>query len=45
MRNQFADDEFQFGLELALGAAYRGAADVGEAFATADRITDQDADS
>jgi hypothetical protein len=45
MRNQFADDEFQFGLELALGAAYRGAADVGEAFATADRITNGDADS
>jgi hypothetical protein len=45
MRSQFADVEFQFGLELALGAAYRGAADVGEAFATADRITDGDADS
>jgi hypothetical protein len=45
MKSQFADAEFQFGLELALGAAYRGAADVGEAFATADRITDGDADS
>ncbi len=45
MRNQFADAEFQFGLEIALGAAYRQASDVGEALATADRITDGDADS
>ena len=45
MRNQFADGEFQFGLEIALGGAYRQASDVGEALATADRITDGDADS
>src|ERR1700759_418327 len=45
MRQQFADAEFQFGLEIALGAAYRQASDVGEALATADRITDADADS
>jgi hypothetical protein len=40
----FKDDDFQFGLELVLGAAYHRAADVGEAFATADRIKDGDAD-
>src|SRR6201985_2691312 len=45
MRQQFADAEFQFGLEIALGAAYRQASDVGEALATADRITDGDDDS
>ena len=45
MRHQFADAEFQFGLEIALGAAYRQASDVGEALATADRIADGDADS
>jgi hypothetical protein len=45
MKKQFADAEFQFGLEIALGAAYRQASDVGEALATADRIADGDADS
>src|ERR1700753_2227740 len=45
MRQQFADAEFQFGLEIALGAAYRQASDVGESLATADRIPDGDADS
>jgi len=41
----FADDDFQFGLENALGAVYRQAADVGEVLATAGRIQDGDADS
>ena len=45
MNEQFADAEFQFGLEITLGAAYRQASDVGEALATASRITDGDADS
>ena len=45
MTTQFADAEFQFGLEIALGAAYRQASDVGEALATAGRIADGDADS
>jgi hypothetical protein len=39
----FIDDDFQFGLETALGASYRQAADVGEVLATADRIPDGDA--
>jgi hypothetical protein len=39
----FKDDDFQFGLELVLGATYRQAADVGEALATAARIKDGDA--
>jgi hypothetical protein len=39
----FKDDDFQFGLELVLGAAYHRAADVGEAMATAGRIKDGDA--
>ena len=41
----FEDDDFQFGLENALGAVYRRAADVGEVLATAARITDGDPDS
>jgi hypothetical protein len=41
----FKDDDFQFGLEIALGATYRQAADVGEALATASRIKDGDADA
>ena len=41
----FSDDDFQFGLENALGAVYRRAADVGEVLATAARIEDGDADS
>jgi len=40
----FKDDDFQFGLEIALGATYRQAADVGEALATAGRIKDGDSD-
>lgn len=38
----FKDEDFQFGLELVLGAAYHRAADVGEALATAERIKDGD---
>jgi hypothetical protein len=45
MRAIFSDDDFQFGLENALGAVYRRAADAGEVLATASRITDGDADS
>ena len=45
MNKQFDDAEFQFGLAIALGAAYRQASDVGEALAAANRITDGDADS
>jgi hypothetical protein len=45
VRRQFEDDEFQFGVELALGAAYHQGSDVGEVLATADRITDGDSDS
>ncbi len=41
----FSDDDFQFGLEIALGATYHQAADVGESFATAARIRDGDADA
>jgi hypothetical protein len=41
----FQDDDFQSGLEMALGASYRQAADVGEVLATASRIKDGDADS
>jgi hypothetical protein len=41
----FTDDDFQFGLEIVLGATYRQAADVGEALATAERISDGDADA
>jgi Prolyl oligopeptidase family len=41
----FADSEFQFAFERALGACYRQAADVGEVLATAERITDGDGDS
>ncbi|HTX83336.1 MAG TPA: prolyl oligopeptidase family serine peptidase [Streptosporangiaceae bacterium] len=41
----FRDDDFQFGLELALGAAYHQAADIGEVLATADRIKDGDSDA
>ena len=41
----FEDDDFQFALEIALGAVYRRAADAGEVLATAARIEDGDADS
>jgi Prolyl oligopeptidase family len=42
---QFDHDDFQFGLEIALGACQRGAADAGEVLVTAARIKDGDADS
>jgi hypothetical protein len=42
---QFGHDDFQFGLEIALGAAYRGGADVGEVLTTAARIDDGDSDA
>jgi Prolyl oligopeptidase family len=41
----FADDDFQFGSEVTLGACYRQGADIGEVLATAARISDGDADS
>jgi Prolyl oligopeptidase family len=41
----FKHDDFQFGLEIALGACQRGAADAGEVLVTAARITDGDASS
>jgi S-formylglutathione hydrolase FrmB len=44
-RRLFEDADFQFGLEIALGAAYYGASDVGEVLVTAERIHDKDADS
>lgn len=40
----FKDDDFQFGLEIVLGATYHQAADVGEALATAERIKEGDSD-
>jgi hypothetical protein len=40
---KYRNDDFQFGLEIALGAAYRRCADVGEVLATVDRISDGDA--
>jgi hypothetical protein len=45
MQKLFDDEDFQFGLETVLGAAGRGAADIGEVLATAARIEDGDADS
>lgn len=41
----FADDDFQFGFQIALGNTYRGGADVGEVLATAARIPNGDADA
>jgi len=41
----FADDDFQFGLEIVLGGAYRQASDVGEVLATAERIADGDGEA
>lgn len=41
----FRDADFQHGLEIALDASARHGADIGEIHATADRITDGDADS
>jgi hypothetical protein len=43
--SQFKHDDFQFGLEIALGACQRGAADAGEVLVTAGRIKDGDADA
>jgi hypothetical protein len=45
MRKQFDNDHFQFGFELALGAAYRQGSDAGEVLTTLDRIRDGDSDS
>jgi S-formylglutathione hydrolase FrmB len=42
---QFKHDDFQFGLEIALGTCHRGAADAGEVVVTAARIKDGDADA
>jgi hypothetical protein len=41
----FQDDDFQYAFEVALGATYRQAADVGEVLATGARIEDGNADS
>jgi hypothetical protein len=41
----FRHDDFQFGLEIALGACQRGGADAGEVLVTAARIKDGDADA
>ena len=43
--SQFKHDDFQFGLEIALGACQYGAADAGEVLVTAERIRDGDADA
>jgi hypothetical protein len=45
MTTHFDNDDFQFGLENALGCAYRQASDVGEVLATAGRIKDGDDDA
>jgi Prolyl oligopeptidase family len=45
MNTHFGNDDFQFGLENALGCAYRQASDVGEVLATAERIKDGDDDA
>jgi hypothetical protein len=45
MTAHFENDDFQFGLEIALGCAYRQASDVGEVLATAERIQDGDDDA
>jgi hypothetical protein len=41
----FSNDAFHLGLEIALGAAYHQAADVGEVLATTERIKDDDSDA
>lgn len=41
----FKDDDFEFLMELALGATYHRGADIGECLATAARIKDGDAES
>ena len=45
MASRFKHDDFQYGFEIALGAAYHGASDVGEVLATAARVKDGDADA
>lgn len=45
MKGFFKNDDFQYGLEIVLGATYHHSADVGEALATAGRIKDGDADT
>jgi hypothetical protein len=42
MITHFDNDDFQFGLEVALGCAYRQASDVGEVLVTAERIKNGD---
>jgi len=42
---RFARDDFRLATEQALGAAYRGASDLGEVLATVARIPDGDADA
>ncbi len=44
MTAHFDNDDFEFGLENALGCAYRQASDVGEVLTTAERIKDGDDD-
>jgi hypothetical protein len=41
----FTDEDFQFGLEMVLGGAYRQNTDIGESLATAARIPEGDADA
>jgi hypothetical protein len=41
----FDHEDFQFGFEIAIGASYRSAADVGEVLVTAERIKDGDGDA
>ena len=45
MRPFFKDDDFNYLTEIALGAAYRQAADVGEVLSTVERIRNGDAQS
>jgi hypothetical protein len=45
MKATFKNDDFQFGLEIALGCVYHRAADAGEVLATAGRIKDGDDES
>jgi hypothetical protein len=45
MRPFFKDDEFNYLTEIALGAAYHQAADVGEVLSTVERIRNGDARS
>jgi Prolyl oligopeptidase family len=45
LTQRFKHEDFQFCYEIALGSAYRGYVDVGEALATAGRVKDGDADT